>query len=139
MIARSSQALRAGAGAGLLLCAVSPSAMADIYVIINSRLTISAEDIKEIYTGEKQLAGSIKITPLDNSAAKGEFLSKVLQLDGVRYEALWIKKSFRDGINPPVVKATDAEVIAIVRSTAGSIGYVSTVPPDGVTVLKKFQ
>lgn len=137
MTATPSQALRAAAVAALL-CVLSPAAFADIYVIVNPRLTLNAEDIKGIYTGEKQLAGSIKITPLDNSSAKMEFLSKVLQLDPVKYDALWIKKSFRDGINPPIVKATDEEVIAIVRSTAGTIGYVSSAPPDGVVVLKKF-
>jgi ABC-type phosphate transport system substrate-binding protein len=138
MIASALQSLRAAAAATLLLWALPLCARADIYVIVNSRLTLTTDDIKGIYTGDKQLAGSTKITPLDNTVAKSEFLSKVLQLDPVKYDALWIKKSFRDGINPPLLKASDEEVVATVKSTAGTIGYISTAPPDGVTVLKRF-
>jgi ABC-type phosphate transport system substrate-binding protein len=130
--------LRAVVAASALLCALPSLALADIYVIVNSGLTVTTDDIKGIYTGDKLLAGATKIKPLDNSAAKNEFLSKVLQLDAVRYDALWTKKSFRDGINPPAVKASDEEVVAVVKSTAGAIGYISSTPPVGVTVLKKF-
>lgn len=121
-----------------LLCAFPSLALADIYVIVNSGLILTTDDIKGIYTGDKLLAGATKIKPLDNSAAKNEFLSKVLQLDAVRYDALWTKKSFRDGISPPSLKANDEEVVAAVKSTAGAIGYISSTPPVGVTVLKKF-
>ncbi len=134
----ATKVLRAVVAASALLCALPSLALADIYVIVNSGLTLTTDDIKGIYTGDKQLAGSTKIKPLDNSAAKTEFLSKVLQLDAVRYEALWTKKSFRDGLSPPAVKANDEEVVAAVKSTAGAIGYISSTPPVGVTVLKKF-
>jgi ABC-type phosphate transport system substrate-binding protein len=125
------------AAAALISARPSPT-LADIYVIINPALTIAADDIKLIYTGDKELAGATKIKPLDNHAAAGEFLSKVLLLTAGRYESLWIKKSFRDGLIPPAVKATDDEVIAYVQSTPGAIGYVMSAPPSGVVVLKKF-
>jgi hypothetical protein len=125
------------AAAALISARPSPT-LADIYVIINSTLTVAADDIKRIYIGDKELAGATKIKPLDNHAAQGEFLSKVLQLNAGRYESLWIKKSFRDGLIPPAVKATDDEVIAYVQSTPGAIGYVTRAPPSGVVVLEKF-
>jgi hypothetical protein len=113
-------------------------ALADIYVIINSTLTVAADDIKRIYTGDKEFVGATKIKPLDNHAAAGEFLSKVLLLNAGRYESLWTMKRYRDGLMPPAVKATDDEVIAYVQSTPGAIGYVVSAPPSGVVVLKKF-
>jgi len=134
----ATKVLHAVVATSALLCALPSLALADIYVIVNSGLILTTDDIKGIYTGDKQLAGSTKIKPLDNSAAKNEFLSKVLQLDAVRYDTLWTKKSFRDGISPPSVKANDEEVVAAVKSTAGAIGYISSTPPVGVTVLKKF-
>jgi ABC-type phosphate transport system substrate-binding protein len=122
----------------MLFTAAPALAFADVYVIVNPGLKLTADDIKNIYTGEKELAESTKIRPQDNSAAREEFLKKVLQLDVAKYESLWTKKSFRDGINPPTVRASDAEVIAFVKSNPGAIGYVTTAPPSDVTVLKKF-
>ena len=125
------------AAAALFSARPSP-ALADVYVIINSTLTVAADDIKLIYTGDKELVGATKIKPLDNHAAASEFLSKVLQLNAGRYKSLWTMKSYRDGLTPPAVKATDDEVIAYVQSTPGAIGYVMSAPPAGVVVLKKF-
>ena len=131
-------AQRAVLWAVMLLTAAPALAFADVYVIVNPSLNLTADDIKNIYTGEKELAESTKIRPQDNSAAREEFLRKVLQLDVAKYESMWTKKSFRDGINPPTVRASDAEVIAFVKSNPGAIGYVTTAPPSDVTVLKKF-
>jgi ABC-type phosphate transport system substrate-binding protein len=122
----------------MLFTAAPALAFADVYVIVNPALNLTADDIKNIYTGEKELAESTKIRPQDNSSAREEFLKKVLQLDVAKYESLWTKKSFRDGINPPTVRATDADVIAFVKSNPGAIGYITTAPPSDVTVLKKF-
>lgn len=122
----------------MLLTAAPALAFADVYVIMSPGLNLTADDIKNIYTGEKELAEATKIKPQDNSAAKEEFLKKVLQLDASKYESLWTKKSFRDGVNPPTVRASDAEVIAFVKSNPGAIGYITAPPPSDVTVLKKF-
>lgn len=124
--------------AAALIGAWPSLAFADIYVIINSTLTVGADDIKLIYTGNKELVGATKIKPLDNHAAAGEFLSKVLQLNAGRYESLWTMKRYCDALTPPAVKATDDEVIAYVQSTPGAIGYVMSAPPAGVVVPKKF-
>ena len=114
------------------------AARADIYVIANSAINVSVDDIKLIYTGDKELAGPIKIRPLDNQAGRAEFLAKVLRLNDNRYDSLWTIKSFRDGLTPPLAKANDAEVIAYVQSTPGAVGYVTIAPPPGVVVIKKY-
>lgn len=125
----------AGVCAAALLAA--GGARADIYLICNSSLQLSADDVRDVYLGEKQLAGSVKLAPLDNAAAQGEFLAKVLHMDATKYSTLWTKKGFREGLNAPAVKGSDLEVIANVKGNPGGVGYV-TAPAAGVTVIRKY-
>lgn len=127
-------ALSALAG-GML--AGAPALAADVYVIANSGLELSADDIRDVFIGEKQVAGSAKIVPLDNAGLQKAFLEKAIKLDATKYGAIWTKKGFRDGLNPPSVKSGDAEVIAAVKSTPGAVGYVSSAPA-GVKVVQKY-
>ena len=112
---------------------------ADVYVIANSGTSVSAADVREIFMGEKQFAGAVKIIPVDNVASQEGFLSKVLKMDTAKYAASWTKKAFRDGLSPPASKSADAEVLEYVRRTPGAVGYVSTSPSgSGVTVVQKY-
>lgn len=110
---------------------------ADIYVICNSGVKLDASEVRDVFLGEKQFAESVRIMPVDNFAAQPEFLSRVIKLNASKYNTTWTKKSFRDGVNPPPLKASDAEVIEFVKRTPGAIGYVSNAP-GGVTVVGKF-
>ncbi len=125
----------------MIACALatlsSIPALADIYVIANPSLVLSADEAREVFLGEKQLAGSLKIVPIDNASAQPEFLDRVYRMDINKYNTLWAKKGFRDGLNPPIVKGTDVEVLATVKTTPGAIGYVTS-PPSGVTVIRKY-
>jgi len=130
------QKLLACATAGLI--ALAPEAYAgDLFVIANSGTTVSSAEVRGIYLGEKQFAGPVKLVPVDNSAVQEQFLSKVMSMEVAKYNASWTKKSFRDGVNPPAVKGSDAETIEFVKTTAGAVGYVGSAPV-GVTVVGKF-
>jgi hypothetical protein len=109
----------------------------DLFVISNSGTRVSASDVREIFLGEKQIAGSVKLVPVDNAAAQDQFLSKIMKMEPAKYTASWTKKSFRDGVSAPPVKGSDAETIEFVKGTAGAVGYVST-SPAGVNVVGKF-
>jgi hypothetical protein len=113
------------------------SAHADIYVIANPTLKLTPEEAREVFLGEKQIAGSIRIVPFDNASAQAEFLERVYKMDVAKYNTLWAKKGFRDGLNPPVVKGTDLEVVGSVKAKPGGVGYVTTMP-SGVTVIQKY-
>ena len=106
-------------------------------VIAHPSVSLSADEIRDVFLGEKQLVGNLRLVPIDNSAIQPEFLARVLQTDGQKYAARWTKKSFREGLAPPSVRGSDAEVIAFVRSTPGAVGYVSKTA-TGVKVLGKF-
>ncbi len=121
------------------LAALAPSlALADVYVVASNDLALSADDVKNVYIGEKQLAGGTKIVALDNASAKAEFLEKVVKLDAAKYESLWTKKSFRDGVNPPASKSSDADILAALKSGPGVVGYLSSAPPAGVKLIEKL-
>jgi hypothetical protein len=110
---------------------------ADLYLIANASLKLTPEEARDAFIGEKQLAGGVRLVPFDNASAQADFLDKVYRMDVAKYNTLWAKKGFRDGLNPPAIRGTDVEVIASVKSTPGGVGYVSTLPP-GVTVIQKY-
>ncbi len=112
-------------------CAVARSA--DLYVICNSRVQLTSTDVRDLFLGEKQFAGALKLVPVDNSVAQTVFLEKVLKMNAAKYSTTWIKKAFRDGINPPLVMGSDIEAVAYVKRTPGACSYVTT--PDGQDVV----
>jgi len=113
------------------------AAAGDVYVICSDGVALKADEVRNLFLGEKGFAGSVKLLPADNSAAQADFLEKVLKLDPNKYASIWTKKSFRDGTNPPPVKGGDAEAIAYVKQTAGACTYVSSAPA-AVAVVAKF-
>jgi hypothetical protein len=121
------------------LCALAlPAVAGDVYVVCNAGTSLQPADIRDVFIGEKSFAGTTRLAPADNSAAQAAFLEKVMRLDARKYAALWTKKSFRDGANPPPVRATDAEAIAYVKQTPGGCSYVLRSPASGVSIVAKF-
>jgi ABC-type phosphate transport system substrate-binding protein len=106
-------------------------------VIAHASVTLSVDEVKEVFSGDKQLAGSLKLVPVDNASQQADFTGKVLASDVAKYTARWTKKSFREGLAAPAVKGSDAEVIAFVKATPGAVGYVGGAS-SGVKVLQKY-
>lgn len=127
-----------GRALALLLLAVfcTIAAAEDLMVITNPGVALGAGDLSDVFLGEKQFAGSVKLVPVDNATAREAFLARVIKMDPAKYTASWTKKSFRDGVNPPAFKATDAEVVEFVKRTQGGVGYVQRAPQDGVKVIE---
>ena len=110
---------------------------ADYVVITHPGLTLSADDIKDVYIGQMQMAGSIRLVPVDNGPTQEAFLARVVRMEVGRYNTAWIKKAYRDGVSAPALKAGDAEVLEFVRRTPGAVGYVRVVAAGvNVVVLK---
>jgi hypothetical protein len=121
----------------LLLAAGAAAEAGDLYVISNSGVTVAAGELRDIFLGEKQFAGSVKLIPVDNASAQEMFLSKVMKMEASKYTAAWTKKTFRDGANPPSIKGSDAETVEFVKRTAGAVSYVGAAP-SGVNIVGKF-
>jgi hypothetical protein len=121
-----------------LLAACGASRAADVYVICHSGVSLTSADVREVFLGEKQFAGAVKLQPADNSVLQAVFLDKVLKMDAGKYSTSWTKKSFREGINPPPVKGSDAEALAYVKQTNGACSYVGAQPGGDVVTVGKF-
>jgi hypothetical protein len=124
--------------ASALSAAPAIAGAADLYVICSPSVSLSASDVRDVFLGEKQFAGSIKLAPADNSAAQAAFLEKALKMDSAKYSTTWTKKSFRDGVTPPVTKNSDSEALDYVKHTPGACSYVTTEPTAGAVVIAKF-
>ena len=120
-------------GAGLAYAAQA----ADVYVISNEAVHFAPGELREVFLGERQFAAGRRLVPLDNASLQKDFIDRVVRIDPEKYSTVWAKKGFREGINPPDLKAGDQAVIATVRATPGAIGYVSTVP-SGVHVVGRY-
>jgi hypothetical protein len=107
-------------------------------VIAHPSVTLGAADIRDVYLGEKQLEGKLRLIPVDNAAAQEDFLAAILQTNQRHYHARWVRKTFREGLRAPPTKDNDAEVRSFVRSTPGAIGYVSGSGGAGVVVLDRY-
>lgn len=129
-----SSALRFCSAATLALSLSQAVNAGEVIVISNPGITISVDEVKDIYLGEKQFAGSIKLVPVDNASVQLQFLPKFLQMNPANYNSAWSKKTFRDGLTQPQVKSSDAEVIEYVKRTPGAVGYVAG--PSGVSIVK---
>ena len=110
----------------------------DIYVVCSAGITLTMADIRDVFLGEKQFAGPVKLMPVDNTAAQADFLSKAMKMDAAKYTTAWTKKSFRDGSTPPAVKGADGEVVEYLKHTPGGCGYLGSAPPPGLTLIGKL-
>jgi hypothetical protein len=126
-----------GLSAALLIAVGAAAQAGEVYVVANVTLELTPEEVKEIFLGEVQFAGPMKLLPVDNVGAQPDFLARVLKMTGPKYQASWTKKAFRDGLNAPPLKASDAEVLSFVKGNSGAIGYVSSAPA-GVKIVGKF-
>jgi hypothetical protein len=121
----------------LALLSAPPGIGHAVELIAHPSVTLSADDVRDIFLGEKQLADGTKLVPVDNAAVQREFVAKVLRIEIPKYTSLWIKKAFREGLVAPAMKGNDAEVAAFVRATPGAVGYVN-VAPAGARVIAKY-
>jgi hypothetical protein len=123
-----------GAALALVALLAGPAQAQTVVVISHPATTVGEADVRDIFLGEKQFAGSTKLVPVDNSSLQEAFLSKVIHLEPAKYGNVWTKKAFREGITAPPLKGSDAEVIEFVKRTPGAIGYVKA-PAPGVNVV----
>ncbi len=77
-----------------------------------------------------------QVQPVDQSMrspVRQSFAADVLQRPLVELQMFWSRR-MATGVTPPPVKQTDADVVAYVAATPGSIGYVSAAAalPDSV-------
>jgi len=102
--------------------------------------TLNAQQVKRIFTGKQRqfYDGSIVIpvNQPEGSVARTQLDSSVLGRSTSQITAYWSKRVFTGKGQPPVVVASDVEMLSYVQSTPGSVGYLSdNVEPKKVRVI----
>jgi hypothetical protein len=111
----------------------------DIFIVAHPDVYLTSRDIRDVFLGNKEFSADKRVVPVDNLAVQAQFTSKVLAMSLDRYNSIWIKKTFRDALNPPPVKANDGEVLEFIRRTKGAVGYLSSAPQGhGIIIVGKF-
>jgi len=121
----------------VLAAVLAPCRAADVYVVSGPNVALSPDEVRQVFLGDKQFAGNTKLNPVENAALQGEFQAKALKVDAARYNSIWAKKGFREGLTQPAVRTSDADVIAAIKANPGTIGYVSK-PTADVKVIEKL-
>jgi len=120
----------------LLVASIGPAAAAPaarpFVVIVNAAnaVTLTRGDIVDIFLKRitRWQPDNVPIVVVDEPAESPvrEAFSRALMRRGVdAVEAYWQQQIFSGRDVPPVVKETDADVVAFVRSNHGAIGYVA--------------
>jgi ABC-type phosphate transport system substrate-binding protein len=128
----------------IALAGPRPAVAAESFkVIVNARMTgraIARETLAEVYLGKTERWGDGKpIAAVDlstTSPVRAAFSQTVLGMSVVGVRTFWLR-TIDSGHFPPMVRATDEDVIAFVGARTGAVGYVSAdaVLPDTVHVV----
>jgi ABC-type phosphate transport system substrate-binding protein len=132
--------------AALLLLPLSASA-ASFKVIVNSAVNVSSLSKKEVsdllMKRTPKWSNGTPVVPVDQSdrsAVREEFSKTIHGKPTAAVKSYWQQQIFSGREVPPVEKASDAEVLALVRSNPGAVGYVDAgADTSGVKVLNVGQ
>ncbi|WP_374244269.1 hypothetical protein [Zoogloea sp.] len=83
--------------------------------------------VERIYTGKVVEVGELRIVPLDlppDSPLRSRFLSRWLSRDEAGYAAYWTVRRYVGKGAPPLEVASPAEVIRLVATRPGAVGYI---------------
>jgi hypothetical protein len=128
----------------LALTAVSVGAAdtGNMKVIVNNGVSVrsmSSKAISDLFLKKTSTWSSgTAVVAVDNAtpAVREEFSRIIHGKASAAVKSYWNQQIFSGRSIPPLEKASDAEVIAFVRSTPGAVGYVSnTADTSSVRVL----
>src|SRR2546423_15706556 len=105
-----------------LLCLGCGSALgADIYVIAGPDVKLSPGDVRDLYLGDKEFSGDLRLVPVDNQAALAEVVVKALGMNPQRYNTLWVKKAFPDALHSPAAETGAFQGLGFVKRTRPAV------------------
>jgi ABC-type phosphate transport system substrate-binding protein len=120
-----------GLSCALLLTASPASAAPDLVVIVNPASgieRISRDELTALYMGRtKKLASGITALPIDQAASnpeKARFYRELINKELPEVNSYWARLIFSGQGSPPRQADNSAEVLDIVSSNKGAIGYL---------------
>lgn len=135
----------------LLLCAGALSQIPlwarEVAVVAGSDFpaqSLTREDVRDIFLGEKSLLGSLRLRPVDVKDAgriRSFFLKTFLGVSEDGYQAYWIKKIFQEGGTPPSSLATLEALVQLLQADRTAIGFLwaeDAAKASGLKILLKI-
>lgn len=129
----------------LALWAISPTLMAEEALVLIGHNMLQKADlatIQRLYTGRVVSLNLQSATPLNLLAGdplRQQFLASVLGQTEEQYTGYWLVRRYIGKGAPPQEVATPEEVIRIVGSTPGAVGYIplSKLPPGANVIFRR--
>lgn len=129
----------------LALWAISPKLMAEEALVLIGHSMLQKTDlatIQRLYTGRVVSLNQQSATPLNLLAGdplRQQFLSSVLGQSEEQYTGYWLVRRYIGKGAPPQEVASSEDVIRIVGSTPGAVGYIplSKLPPGANVILRR--
>jgi ABC-type phosphate transport system substrate-binding protein len=120
-----------------LALALAAPAQADVVVVVHPRNPVgelTAQQVSQIYMGASNaFPGGAAALPLDQaegSAARQEFLDKVLEKSAAQFKAVWSRLIFSGKGTKPRVLAGSDEVRKAVAAEPAAIGFIDRAAAD---------
>ena len=116
----------------IMAVGATPVSADELAVVANPRSgidTLSHDEVINIFMGRaRQLSSGITAQPIDLPATQAEktnFYRLLVNKDLAEINSYWARLHFSGRIHPPMVAKNTANVIEIVASTPGAIGYIN--------------
>ncbi len=128
---------------GMWLLGTTAAWADDLVVVVNENAPVqnlTAEEIKNIYLGEKGFWGNTKISPVgyqDGAALQASFLDRVLSVSENVYKTYWIKRIFREGGMPPDKAGSVDDALRMVTQHSGGITFVPASKVAGASGIRE--
>lgn len=129
----------------LLLSAISSIVMADEALVVIGHSSLQKTDlatVQRLYSGRivslnQQLATPLNLLPGD--PLRQQFLSSVLGQSEEQYTGYWLVRRYVGKGAPPQEVASPEEIIRIIDSTPGALGYIplSKAPPWANVIFRR--
>lgn len=96
--------------------------------------SISAADVKRLYTGDLAGLGGQKMVPVNlplDSAIAAAFLERFIGMTPAEYKEFWVGKQAESGQVPPMIQRTAVNARMVIGQLPGGIGYMLPGDADG--------
>lgn len=109
-------------------------------IIGNGIDSVTVEQVRMLYRGQTTTIAGKVVHLTDSKPLQKEFLEKIVGKSIKKYKKDWLRMLFADGVVIPLEFQTSEEVIAYIKRTPHSLGYVPLAPVevDSIKVLIKF-
>ncbi|MCC3860073.1 hypothetical protein [Pseudemcibacter aquimaris] len=135
----------------VMLAAITNATAMEYAVIINSENNLSGDEenlkkqVQRVFLKQQTSWGSIDAYPIgrrETDEVYAHFLSDVLKMNEIEFQAYWLSFKQREGQTPPRKIGTVSRIIKMVERKPGGISFVDMSKvdslPDTVKVLFHF-